>query len=138
MSYRCGCRERLCLLREDDEVVYGDSAYLGIKKREKIKNNPQLSAIEYRINCGPGRLPRGSDNAIDCERHIDNRKSSVRYKVEHPCRIVKNLSGFRKTVQICIYLLTRAAHSDPQRFFAPFELAGVRNTRISLPIYLFA
>ena len=38
------------LLREDDKVVYGDSAYLGIEKREEIKSNPQLSAIEYRIN----------------------------------------------------------------------------------------
>ena len=38
------------LLREDDKAVYGDSAYLGIEKREEIKSNPQLSAIEYRIN----------------------------------------------------------------------------------------
>jgi len=29
------------LLREDDEVVYGDSAYLGVEKRDEIKNNPQ-------------------------------------------------------------------------------------------------
>lgn len=28
------------LLREDDEVVYGDSACLGIEKREEIKNDP--------------------------------------------------------------------------------------------------
>ena len=74
------------LLREDDEVVYGDSAYLGIEKREEIKNSPQLSAITYRINCRPGRLPKISDNAIDRERYIENRKSSVRCKVEHPCQ----------------------------------------------------
>jgi IS5 family transposase len=86
------------LLREDDEVVYGDSAYLGIEKREEVKNSPELSAIEYRMNRRPGRLPKVSDNAIDWERHIENRKSSVRCKVEHPCRIVKNIFGFRKTV----------------------------------------
>ena len=74
------------LLREDDEVVYGDSAYLGIEKQEEIKNSPQLSAITYRINCRPGRLPKISDNAIDWERYIENRKSSVRCKVEHPCQ----------------------------------------------------
>ncbi len=85
-------------LREDDEVVYGDSAYLGLEKREEIKNSPQLSAIEYRINRRPGRLPKVSDNAIDWERYIENRKSSVRCKVEHPYRIVKNIFGFRKTV----------------------------------------
>ena len=58
----------------------------------------KLSAIEFRINRWPGRLPRVSDNAIDWERYIENRKSSVRCKVEHPCRIVKNIFGFRKTV----------------------------------------
>ena len=86
------------LLREDDEVVYGDSAYLGLEKREEIKNNPQFSAIEYRINRRPSRLPKVSDNAIDWERYIENRKSAVRCKVEHPYRIVKNIFGFRKAV----------------------------------------
>ena len=86
------------LLREDDEVVYGDSAYLGIEKRDEIRNSPQLSAITYRINRRPGRLPKVSDNAIDWERYIENQKSSVRCKVEHPYRIVKNIFGFRKAV----------------------------------------
>ena len=86
------------LLREDDEVVYGDSAYLGIEKREEIQNNAQFSAIQYRINRRPGRLPRVSDNAIDWERHIEHQKSSVRCKLEHPYLIVKNIFGFRKTV----------------------------------------
>ena len=86
------------LLREDDGVVYGDSAYLGIEKREEIKNSLQLSAITYRINHRPGRLPKVSDNAIDWERYIENQKSSVRCKVEHPYRIVKNIFGFRKAV----------------------------------------
>lgn len=45
------------LLREDDEVVYGDSAYLGIEKREEIKNAPQLSAIEYRSTAGRAACP---------------------------------------------------------------------------------
>ena len=86
------------LLREDDEVVYGDSAYLGLEKRPEVKNNPQLSAIDFRINRRPGRLPRVSDNAIDWERYIENRKSAVRCKEEHSYRIVKNIFGFRKTV----------------------------------------
>lgn len=86
------------LLREDNEVVYGDSAYLGLEKRNEIKHNPQLSSIKFRINRQPDRLPRVSDKAIDWERYIENRKSSVRCKVEHPYRIVKNIFGFRKTV----------------------------------------
>ena len=86
------------LLREDDEVVYGDSAYLGLEKRDEIKQNPQRSTIDFRVNRRPGRLPRVSDNAIDWERYIENRKSAVRCKVEHPYRIVKNIFGFRKAV----------------------------------------
>ena len=46
----------------------------------------------------PGRLPKVSDNAIDWERYIENQKSSVRCKVEHPYRIVKNIFGFQKAV----------------------------------------
>ncbi|MDG6146412.1 transposase, partial [Lactococcus formosensis] len=42
--------------------------------------------------------PKVSDNAIDWERYMENQKSSVRCKVEHPYRIVKNIFGFRKTV----------------------------------------
>lgn len=49
------------LPRQDDEVVYRGSAYLGLEKRDEIKNNPQLSRITRR----PGRLPRVSDNDID-------------------------------------------------------------------------
>ncbi|WP_365931812.1 transposase [uncultured Intestinimonas sp.] len=47
------------LLREDDEAVYGDSAYLGLEKRDEIKHDPQLSAIEYRISCRPGKAAQG-------------------------------------------------------------------------------
>ena len=46
------------LLREDDEVVYGDSTYLGLEKRDEIKQDLQLAAIEYRINRCPGQLLR--------------------------------------------------------------------------------
>ena len=30
------------LLREDDHVAYGDSGYIGIEKRDEIKNNEHL------------------------------------------------------------------------------------------------
>ena len=71
------------LLKDDDEVVYGDSGYLGIQKRPEIVGDEHYSKIEFRINRRPGRLPHVSDNAIDWERYIENRKSSVRCKVEH-------------------------------------------------------
>jgi IS5 family transposase len=86
------------LIREDDQVVYGDSGYLGIEKREEIQSNEHLAAIDYRINRRPGKLPKVSDNAIDWERYIENRKSSTRCKAEHLFHIIKNLFGYSKVV----------------------------------------
>lgn len=82
------------LLRKDDEVVYGDSSYIGIEKREEIKNDEKLSKIDSRITRRPKSLPKVSDNSIDRERYIDNRKSSVRSKFEHAFHIIKNRFGF--------------------------------------------
>ena len=84
------------LIRKDDKVVYGDSGYLGIAKREEIRNDGHLANIEYRINRRPKSLPKVSDNAIDWERYIDYRKSAVRCKVEHAFKIIKDTFGFRK------------------------------------------
>ena len=49
------------LLREDDEVVYGGSGYLGNQKRPEITKNENFAKIDYRINRRPGKLPRVSD-----------------------------------------------------------------------------
>ena len=84
------------LLREADEVVYGDSGYIGIEKREEILNDPHFSKIDFRITRRPKSLPKDSDNAIDWEKQIDHRKSSVRCKVEHAFHIIKNRFGFTK------------------------------------------
>ena len=85
------------LIRKDDSVVYGDSGYLGIQKRLEIQADPQLASIDYRINRRPRSLPTVSDNAIDWERFIEHRKSSVRSKVEHVFRIIKCQFGYTKT-----------------------------------------
>ena len=85
------------LIREDDEVVYGDSGYLGLVKREEIVSDEHLSSIEYRINRRPSSLQKVSDSSIDWDRVIEHAKSSVRCKVEHPFRIIKCLFGYRKT-----------------------------------------
>lgn len=85
------------LIREDDEVVYGDSGYLGIEKREEIVSDEHLSSIEYRINRRPSSLQKFSDKSLDWDRMIEHAKSSVCCKVEHPFRTVKCLFGYRKT-----------------------------------------
>lgn len=106
------------LIREDDEVVYGDSGYLGIQKRSEIKDNPHLSTVEYRINRRPKSLPKVSDNAIDWERYIENRKSSVRCKVEHAFRIIKCQFGYRKVVY-------RGLKKNENRLYAMFACANL-------------
>jgi IS5 family transposase len=87
------------LIREDDDVVYGDSGYLGLDKREEIVSNEHLSNISYEINRRPGALRKKDDNGgQDWERYIECRKSSVRCKVEHPFRFIKIQCGFKKTI----------------------------------------
>lgn len=87
------------LIREDDTVVYGDSGYLGIEKREEIATNEHFSNVEYRINRRRKSVQKIENAAsLDWERHIERQKSSVRSKVEHPFRFLKCTFGFRKTV----------------------------------------
>jgi len=87
------------LIREDDEVVYGDSGYQGIEKREEIKSDDNKKKIDYKINERRGKVngkPEGV--AREVERERERRKSSVRSKVEHPFHIVKVLFGYSKVV----------------------------------------
>ncbi len=87
------------LLRKDDEVVYGDSGYLGLEKREEIANDPELAGIEFRVNRRPGQAYRKYANDGQAwEKVIERQKSSVRAKVEFPFRFLKVQCGYRKTV----------------------------------------
>ena len=85
------------LIRQDDAVVYGDSGYIGIEKREEVKGSPHLSTKEYRINRRYKSVQRMPEGFIDWEKQIERRKSSVRSKVEHPFLIIKRYFGFIKT-----------------------------------------
>lgn len=85
------------LIREDDEVVYGDSGYHAIEKRLEIREDPHKSRIEYRINRQPYKIARMAEGAgKEWERYLEKRKSSVRSKVEHPFRTVKIQFGYAK------------------------------------------
>lgn len=88
------------LFREDDHVGYGDSGYLGIEKRDEVKTDPNLSKIEFRINKRPSsiKVNEKNYNGFNWDRYIENRKSSVRIKVEHPFLIVKRQFGYAKVV----------------------------------------
>jgi transposase, IS5 family len=85
------------LIREDDEVVYGDSGYTGIEKRKEIVENEHLSEIDYRIAMRPSRQKTtDAFHGFNWEKEIEHRKSSVRCKVEHAFLIVKRDFGCRK------------------------------------------
>lgn len=88
------------LIRDDDEVVYGDSGYIGLDQREEVKNDAHLSKIEYRINLRPSSLRKGKKKqwGIDWDKEREKQKSSVRSKVEHTFHISKDVFGYRKTV----------------------------------------
>ena len=101
------------LIRPDDEVVYGDSGYIGIQKRPEICESEHLTGIDYRIVRRPRSLPKVSDWTIDWERWIDYRKSSIRCKVEHAFRFIKRQFGYTKAVY-------RGLSKNANRLFALF------------------
>ena len=112
------------LLREDDRVVYGDSGYLGVQKRPEITSNEHFFKIDFRINRRPSSLPQVSGNAIDWERYIEKRKSSVRCKVEHAFRIIKCQFGFRKVVY-------KGLMENENRLYAMFTCANLYSLAVA-------
>jgi len=79
------------LMRKDDHTGYGDAGYQGIEKRPEIKDDEHLKEVDFRINIRKGSVK------TDFDKGIENRKSSVRSKVEHAFHIAKNIFGFKKT-----------------------------------------
>lgn len=106
------------LIREDDEVVYGDSGYLGIAKRPEVKEDEHLSTIDYRICRRPKSLPKVSDWSVDWEHLIEHQKASVRCKVEHIFRIIKCQFGYRKVAY-------RGLAKNENRLYALFASANL-------------
>ena len=112
------------LIREDDEVVYGDSGYLGVQKRAEIKGNEHFANIDFRIARRPKSLPKVSDNAFDWERYIEHRKASVRCKVEHAFRIIKCQFGYKK-------VRYRGLKKNENRLYAMFACANLYSLAIA-------
>jgi IS5 family transposase len=82
------------LLREDDEVVYGDVAYLGMDQyvQDKVKR-------DYRIcrNMGVYQRYRQGDLSYQIEKQmVEFPKRRIRQKVEYVFHIVKDVFHWRK------------------------------------------
>ena len=87
------------LIREDDTVMYGDSGYPGVQNQDVVKNDEHLSKVAFVVNKRPSSLKiTGAYEGINWDKNIENRKSSVRSKVEPPFLIVKKQFGYAKTV----------------------------------------
>ena len=87
------------LFRKDDHVGYGDAAYSAIEKHPEIKNDKDLSKIEFRVN---KQKPYRKNAWVEGEgtrwlRYMEHQKSRVRCKVEFAFHIIKDIFGFRKT-----------------------------------------
>jgi len=98
------------LVRKEDAFVNGDAGYIGIEKREEIKNDDELSKIQWRINVRKGKEHKRQEALYreamkhlqyiaqpKWEERIEYMKSKVRSKVEHNFYIIKHLFGYRKT-----------------------------------------
>ncbi len=87
------------LIREDDEVMYGDSGYLNIEDHLESMGESRRSSLKFRINVRPSSIKMSPKyDGIRWDENIENRKSSTRCKVEHPFLIVKRHFGYSKTV----------------------------------------
>ena len=76
------------------KVVFADAGYQGVAKREEAKD----LEVDWHIAMRPGKR-RALDATREVERLLDKveqLKASVRTKVEHPFRVVKQQFGYAK------------------------------------------
>ena len=87
------------LIREDDQVVYGDSAYCAVDQHKEVQDDPHLSQVDYRTNKQKPYRKYAWDEGPGTYwlRKLEYQKSRVRSKVEYVFHIIKGIFGFRKT-----------------------------------------
>lgn len=86
------------LLTGKENIVYGDSGYLGAEKRENaVIKNESGKKIKYKISRRPSQIKKLSKSGQYKAKKTEHEKSSVRAKVEHVFGVVKKLFGYRKT-----------------------------------------
>lgn len=86
------------LLTGEEQVVYGDSGYLGAEKRpEAVVKNKSGKRIHYKINRRPSQSKHNSPRSKAQIKRREREKSSIRAKVEHVFAVVKQQLRYRKT-----------------------------------------
>lgn len=90
---RSEVKEAPNLLREDDDVAYGDAGYC---KLEKYVTDGKERRYEINRQHGTFRRHYGDRLSWQEEQKLEKRKSSVRCKVEYVFHIVKDIFHWRK------------------------------------------
>ncbi len=81
------------LLHGKETMAFGDAGYQGVEKRPELKH----PGVRWFVAMRPGKrraLPDTESGRL--EDGIEKLKASIRAKVEHPFRYVKNLFGHKK------------------------------------------
>jgi len=84
------------LLHGEEEIVFGDSGYRGVDKREEVQQHP---SIDWQVAMMPGKrkaLDKARPSNVLKDK-LEKIKASIRAKVEHPFRVIKCQFGHRKT-----------------------------------------
>ena len=85
------------LLHGQEEVVFADSGYRGVEKRQEIQD--KHAGVDWEIAMMPDKrkaLDKTKASQALTDR-IEKIKASIRAKVEHPFRVIKCQFGHRKT-----------------------------------------
>ena len=77
------------LLHGEEQRVWGDAGYTGIHKRDEFKDRD----VDWRIALRPGTRRKLAD---PLQEMLEGIKASVRAKVEHPFRTIKQQFGYGK------------------------------------------
>jgi IS5 family transposase len=86
------------LLHGSEDQVHADAGYVGVEKREEIKDGDPTGRINWQIAQRRGPI-RKMEEGPEKDRVLasEKAKASVRAFVEHPFHILKNLFRHRKT-----------------------------------------
>jgi IS5 family transposase len=79
------------LLHGKEDVVYGDSGYTGIAKREELKDVDAVFFIAEKPSVIKAMKTKREQKQA---RALERLKASVRAKVEHPFRVIKRQFGY--------------------------------------------
>ena len=85
--------KRATMLHGEEDEAFGDSGYRGVEKREELKE----SKAQWHVSMMNSKRKALNDNSAGQTLELlEKVKASIRAKVEHPFRIIKQQFGFTK------------------------------------------